>query len=132
VSERVGSVPPRLSSSGFAAHLPHSVNFVYDNARRARQRFGDRAAADLGLTDPGISADVTVYRGPEELREDVEAARAAGLARDNIGVFSLRGLVTRTDQAPWFAPARRFSRTPLPDLATTLMRASSVLLDSSL
>jgi hypothetical protein len=111
---------------------PHSGYYVYDYARRTRARFGTAAAADLGLTDPGIASDVDLYNGPDELREDVDAALAAGLARDHIVVFSLRGLVNRPDRERWFAPAPRVALPPLPDLATTLLRTISQVLDSAL
>lgn len=111
---------------------PNSGYFVYDYARRAHERFGTRAAAYLGLTDPGIAPDVELYNGPNELREDVDAALAAGLVREHVAVFSLRGLLGRPDQERWFAPASRLSLAPAPDLATSLMRTISRVLDSAL
>jgi hypothetical protein len=111
---------------------PHNGYYVYDYARRAHAQFGDRAVAFLGLTDPGIAPEVPVYSAPSELREDVDAALAAGLLRDNIAVFSLRGLVNRPDPEQWFPPASRLPVPPFPDTATALTRATALVLDSAL
>jgi len=111
---------------------PHNGYYVYNYARRAHAQFGDRAVVYLGLTDPGIAPEVPVYTGPDELREDVDAALLAGVSRDKIAIFSLRGLVHQPDPEQWFPPASRLLVPPLPDTATALTRASSLLLDSAL
>jgi hypothetical protein len=88
--------------------------FVYDYALMARRIFGSRAGVGLGETDAGISIDpAIVYKNGDELRLDVEAALAAGVAAQRIGVYSFLGIYQRPPVESWFqapqttsAPAR--------------------------
>lgn len=68
-------------------------------ARLARLRFGDRAALSLGTVGPGVFGDEPSYRGPSELRRDVELARAEGI--DELSLFDLGGMVRRGPIEAW-------------------------------
>jgi hypothetical protein len=77
--------------------------FVYDYAQMARRIFGSRAGVGLGETDAGISIDPTiVYQSGDELRLDVEAALAAGVLAERIGVYSFLGMYQRPPAESWF------------------------------
>lgn len=69
-------------------------------ARSARFRLGDRATISLGTVGPGAFGDEPSYRGPFELRRDVELARAEGI--DELSLFDLGGIVRRGPIEPWF------------------------------
>jgi hypothetical protein len=71
-------------------------------ARRARVRFGDRAAMALGAVGPGALGDEAVYREPGELRRDVALVRAAGI--DDIALFELGGALRRGPLEAWLDP----------------------------
>jgi hypothetical protein len=68
-------------------------------ARVARARFGARAGVSLGVVGTGAFGDEPVYRSPEELSEDVAAARAAGI-RD-LALFDLGGVLARPPADAW-------------------------------
>jgi hypothetical protein len=77
--------------------------FVYDYALMARRIFGERAGVGLGETDAGISVDPSiVYKNGDELRLDVEAALAAGVPGEKIGVYSFLGMYQRPPAESWF------------------------------
>lgn len=117
-----------LSSVG-----PTTSYYVYDYASRARSQFGARAAVGLGLIDAGeLAPDAPLYARGSDLRSDLDAARAAGIARDRIGVYALRGITRRTPSEQWFPEASRFAFPPLPDAATVVTRSATLLLDRSL
>lgn len=71
---------------------PH---FVYDFARAAQARFPDKTVGvTLGVTHPGpVFPETQTLASPEELRKDVAAARAAGVPRERIGVYNLKGVL---------------------------------------
>jgi hypothetical protein len=108
--------------------------FVYDYARHARQRYGDRAGVSVGLTAPGVTTGASTYDSGDVLREDIEAALRAGIRRENIEVYSLQGIVD-PDNAPisqWFPAARRPWLAPLPDSGTVDTHATYWTLDGLL
>ena len=82
--------------------------FVYDYARAIRKVFGAKAAIDLGLTHGGISTTAPLYANGDELRQDVEAALAAGIAPQNIAVYSWLGMYAphRAPLSQWLQPPR--------------------------
>ncbi|MFT3924558.1 MAG: hypothetical protein QM778_18610 [Myxococcales bacterium] len=94
--------------------------YVYDYALRARSIFGRRAGIVLGVTQPGMISR-TGYASPADLRADVDAAYAAGLRREQIGLISLRGILNRPPTAAWFVRPHIFLVPPLPDAATAFI-----------
>ena len=112
---------------------PTTAYYVFDYARIARQLFGGRAGVGLGMTDPGdLAPTAPSYNNPSELREDIDAASLAGIARQNIGLYNLRGIVRRTPSGDWFPARSAFSFPPLPDLPTVLTHTTSRTLDLTL
>jgi len=122
--------------------------FVYDYLISWRTRFpGVPIAVDIGLTHPGpVFPDGGVTRDPGDLIADAEAALAAGIPRDRIGTYNLKGLLegapycppsttcasyddyvypavpSEHDPAAWFAEPTTPSPSPPPlDLATPLL-----------
>jgi hypothetical protein len=112
---------------------PATSYFVLDYALLARTLFGSRAGVTLGFTEPGdLAPELPVYSSPAQLREDVDAATLAGIARKNIGVYNLRGITRRAPSAQWFVPRSFIILPPLPDAATLLTHLNTVKLDLSL
>lgn len=109
-----------------------SSYFVQDYALLARILFGNKAGVGLGLTDSGISATAPVYSNGEQLRQDVQAARFAGIARDKIGVYSYYGMYQRPPLSQWFPAQQTVNMPVLPDLQTGLVHASVFVLDALL
>jgi hypothetical protein len=114
--------------------LPATTSyFVLDYALRARARFGTRAGVGVGMTDPGdLAPGAPKYTGGSQLREDVDAASWAGIARSKIGVYNLRGIVTRPPLEQWFPAPSLISLPPLPDISTLVTRLNLVQLDANL
>ena len=113
----------------YGAQFPLTSYMVYDYGRVARQRFGSRAGIGIGLTHQGISSDPSiVYSNGDQLRLDVQAARAAGFPYQRIGVYSFLGIYSRPPATQWFQSAT--ARAPLPDLGTGLLRFSIQFLDT--
>jgi len=112
---------------------PATSYFVFDYALLARTLFGARAGVAVGVTEPGdLAPDLPSYRSPRELRDDIDAATLAGIARKNIAVYNLRGITRRANSAEWFVPRSLIILPPLPDAATLLTRYGAVTLDLSL
>lgn len=112
---------------------PTTSYYVYDYAQRTRAIFGRKGAVVLGLIDAGeVTPDAPVYESGRQLEQDLEAARAAGISRENIGVYNLRGITRRPPSDQWFPRIGLISLPPLPDLATSLTRSSSALVDAYL
>jgi len=82
--------------------------FVYDYARAIRKVFGDKGAIDLGLTHGGIVASAPLYANGDELRRDLEAALSAGIAPEDIGIYSWLGMI-----APEHAPLSQWLQPPV-------------------
>lgn len=76
-----------------------AVSLLAWGCRAARRRYGDRAGASLGAVGPGALGDEPMYRGVHELREDVAAARAAGVER--LALFDLAGVLARPPAEAW-------------------------------
>lgn len=121
-----------LYSKSFAALGGLTPWFVYDYARKTRNEYGAKSAIDLGLTHPGISPEKgIIYTRPEQLRDDVAAARAAGMPMSRIGVYSLVGMLDLQNGvvAPGWLAAPRAPYVPVPDLTTGLSQAVWKTLD---
>ena len=113
----------------YAKQFPVTSFMVYEYARVARQRFGARAGVGVGLTHHGIADDRTiVYTDSNQLRLDAEAAKAAQLSPNRVGVYSFLGMYRRTPVSQWFQAPQ--TRTPARDLGTGPLRASIQLLDT--
>jgi hypothetical protein len=112
---------------------PTTSYYVYDYAQRTRAIFGRKGAVVLGLVDAGeVTPNAPLYESGRQLEQDLEAARAAGISRENIGVYNLRGILRRTPTDQWFPRIGLLSIPPFPDLATSLTRSSSALVDAYL
>jgi hypothetical protein len=113
----------------YGVQFPVTSYMVYEYGRVARQRFGARAGIGIGLTHQGISSDTRiVYPNGNQLRLDVEAARAAGFPYQRIGVYSFLGIYSRPPVDQWFQAAS--ARAPWPDLGTGALRFSMQFLDT--
>jgi hypothetical protein len=117
-----------VAGSGSA---PPTAYVVYDYGRSARERFGEIAGLDLGLVGAGVT-DSAVYAGPHELREDVEAAHAAGVPAAQINVYNLDGMLERAPAESWLEPPAENPSPPAEDPASLEVRESSALLDLAL
>lgn len=102
---------------------------VYDYGRDARDRFGERAGLDLGLVGAGVT-ESPIYAGPHELREDLEAAHAAGIPATRINVYNLDGILERSPAEAWLEPPPAEPAAPPEDPASVDVRESSKLLDA--
>jgi hypothetical protein len=112
----------------YAKSYPLTSYMVYDFGQLAKQRFGDKAALGLGLTHAGISSDESiVYRNGDELRLDVEAARAAGFSAERVSVYSFLGIYRR-DAEDWFQAPRNAA--PARDRGTRTLRTAMQALDT--
>ena len=108
-----------------------SSYFVYDYATEIKRLFGERAGVDVGLTHGGIEITAPLYATGAELRADVGAALAAGIPAQNIGVYSLIGMIA-PDRAPveqWFTPPASV-RAPPDDGVTARSHRDWALLDT--
>ncbi len=76
-----------------------AVAVVAAGAREVALRFGDRSGASLGAVGVGAFGDEPRLRSPEELREDVRAARAAGI--DALTLLDLGGVLSRPPAEAW-------------------------------
>jgi hypothetical protein len=86
----------QLYRSAYTRQAPGlGPHFVYDFARAAQARFpGKQLGFAIGVTHPGpIFPDTQTLGSGEELRKDVAAARAAGVSREHIGVYNLKGVL---------------------------------------
>jgi hypothetical protein len=109
--------------------------FVYYYADKAKRLFGSRAAIGLGVTDAGWASETPTYGSGGDLRQDVEAALAAGISVENLGVYSFYGMYKPgQDETQWFhAPeVHPAGWAPQLDLATPTIHAFQALLDASL
>jgi hypothetical protein len=104
--------------------------FVQDYALLARILFGAKAGIGLGLTHRGISATAPIYTNGAQMRQDVQAARYAGLPRDKIGVYSYNGMYQRAPISQWFPAQQTINLPVLPDPQTGLVHASVFALDA--
>lgn len=68
-------------------------------ARRARARWGERAALSLGAVGTGAFGDEPVLRSASELARDVALARAAGITE--LSLFELGGVLRRPPPEAW-------------------------------
>lgn len=73
---------------------------VHAFARATRQRFGKHSAVSLGAVGPGALGDEASLAGPDALRADAGAARAAGV--HDLAVFELGAMLRRDPTEAWF------------------------------
>jgi hypothetical protein len=120
-----------LASYGIGV-LP-SAAYTYDYARRARQRFGDRAAVIVGINyaDELTGTHLPTYANPRQAADDVEAARKAGISRAALGLYQLRGIVDHERPEAWFERTNPWLLY-LADPATLLARGANFALDAAL
>ncbi len=93
---------------------------VRSYALAAIQRFGGRAAMDLGLVAEGVYPALA-YERPEQLHQDVAAALSSGITPEHVHVYSLDGMLDRSPGEAWLRAAGSGS-VPGRDLATWPMR----------
>lgn len=117
------------SDAGLAFGIPagsFSPYFVYSYASSAVRRYGDRAAAGLGVAGkpaPVVGMGSGFYEDASELAADVSAAKAAGIKRlSQLHLFWLDGMIEGGALDAWLetvdASACRFE----PDEATKNLR----------
>lgn len=104
-------VSPMLYTTVLAKHLPSES---LDSARILLHRGAEllvdavgreRASVSIGLVTTGKLGDEPFFPSPDELRLDVEAARAAGV--DDLALFSLEGVLSRGTPEAWLLPYTR-------------------------
>jgi hypothetical protein len=86
----------QLYRSAYTSQVPGlDAYFVYSFAKKAIAQFPrSKVGVDVGLTHPGpIYPSTPTYKSGESLREDVQAALAAGIAREQITVYNLKGVL---------------------------------------
>ena len=85
----------QLYRSAFARQSPMLDSyFVYDFAKKAGAQFaGTPVGVGLGLTHPGPIFPDTATEDSKALRADLEAAVAAGVSRELITVYNLKGIL---------------------------------------
>ena len=121
-----------MFNTQFANALPDSssdfTSFVVASyAATMRERYGDRAAVDVGITGTGVIS-LEGLESAEELQSDIAAALGAGIELNRIAVYSLEGVMSHDDGPDWVAvptPA-----TPEDDGVTDRIRGLFSFLDS--
>jgi hypothetical protein len=86
----------QLYRSAYTSQVPGlDAFFVYTFGKKALATFPNtRVGVSLGLTHPGpIYPDTPTYKSAASLREDVQAAIAAGFQREQITVYNLKGVL---------------------------------------
>lgn len=142
----------QLYRSLFAQQSPGlDAHFVYDYAKRARALFPARnVAVGIGLTHGGpIFPRGASLPDPAALIADADAAAAAGIPREHIGVYNLMGLlhgapgcptddacdenelVYPSDHDPnaWLTPGSEHPQPPASNPATATLRAITGAID---
>lgn len=107
--------------------------YVFEMGERARKVFGSRAGLIIGLTDPGdVQPETPTYESPAALQKDLNAAVAAGFARDSIGLYALRGLVRKPPPASWLLRADSSPSNPSVDATSVAILGAAASLDTLL
>lgn len=75
-----------------------ALALLSDVGRRTAKRWAD-AGLSLGCVGTGAFGDEPIYRGPQELAEDVAVARAAGCRE--LSLFDLAGVLARSPAEAW-------------------------------
>jgi hypothetical protein len=86
----------QLYRSAYTSQVPGlDAFFVYEFAKKALAQFPNTpVGVGLGLTHPGpIYPETPTHKHSKSLREDVEAAVAAGIQREHITVYNLKGVL---------------------------------------
>lgn len=82
--------------------------YLYSTCREMKRVLGTGAAVSVGLLAPAKLGDEPYYEDPDELRQDVQAAIAAGI--EDIAVHSLEGILGKKDPEVWLEAAARSGR----------------------
>jgi hypothetical protein len=86
----------QLYRSAYSSQAPGLDSyFVYDFARTAIAQYpGIAVGVGVGLTHPGpVFPGTNTFASSKSLREDVQAAVAAGVSRERITVYNLKGIL---------------------------------------
>ncbi len=130
-ADRVAVMAYTSLAEGYSAGAIHRADaraLLAVTARATEARLGARACLALGTVDRGCLGDERPYRDVAELTDDVAIARAAGV--DDLGLFSLCGIMKRPPIEPWLdafvttAPAVALPSTPR---ARAIAAAATVL-----
>lgn len=105
--------------------------FVYSYGVDARERFGERAALDIGLVGKGVT-ESSVYASGIDLGSDLAACRAAGIPRERVVVYNLDGILERAPIAQWLLEDAGEPVPPAEDAASLSIRNKVALLDGLL
>jgi hypothetical protein len=101
---------------------------VFEYARAARERWGERAGLDLGVVGgPGVALGPEFrYPDPRALARDWAAARAAGIPDRRLRVYGLQGLLEQGGVERWIAPEVLRAAHPEPERDAAPPRSSRV------
>lgn len=89
------------------------ARLVYLLAQRLVAEIGGaRASLALGLVGPGKLGNEAQYQDPSALREDVAAARAAGIS--DLAIFSLEGILSQPHPERWLDALKAEAKRPAP------------------
>lgn len=73
---------------------------LFRDAKTIVERLGpERASVSLGVTWTGVLGDEPYYQKPDDMRPDVEAAKAAGVR--HIWIYNLEGILKAPRPADW-------------------------------
>jgi hypothetical protein len=115
--------------SGPLLDEPAARRFAFLAARATVRRFGDGAAALVGLVGGGVLEDEAEYDDPEQLRLDVAAVRAAGAG--DVILYSLEGVLAKPRPERWLEalvqPQPLEPRSPRGDLVWGALAAVGAL-----
>lgn len=97
---------------------------VYDYAKAAVSRYGERAGLDLGVVgDAGVGLDPGGrYPDPTSLHDDVRAGIAAGIPLSRMRVYGLDGILSQGGIARWLPHTNSDALHPEPSAAVTGLR----------
>lgn len=80
-------------------HRDEARSLLAQGCAMARARYGARAGVSLGVIDTGALGDEPLWRGPDELADDVALVRGAGI--DTVTLFDLGGAYARGPADRW-------------------------------
>lgn len=100
--------------------------YLYSAMRDLKAALWERAAVSIGVTWIGKLGDEPYYKSPEELRPDVEAAKAALI--EDITIYNLEGILKSPQPEAWFEMVLETEpRVPARSFAVDAVRAAARL-----
>lgn len=74
--------------------------YLYAAMRDLKEKLWDRAGVSVGVTWTGKIGDEPYYASPDDLRPDIQAAKAALI--DDITIYNLEGILRSAQPEAWF------------------------------